>query len=138
MRIQALQQLWEPARFTYQVNNPASQSQRPAGGSKQSAALTEAEEEEADSSSSDEQGNVEQPQQSSQVVTRVAEARSDHAGARSDYIWPLVNCVAIELLLGPPHIQFLVNLLYFCRENSITWLARIWVLAIPEELGKCK
>lgn len=80
--MQALQQLWEPARFTYQVNNPSSQSQRPAGRSKQPTAVAEAEEEEAGSSSSNDEGSLEQPQQISQVVTRGAEARTDPTGAR--------------------------------------------------------
>lgn len=81
--MQALQQLWEPARFTYQVNNPSSQRQRPTGGSKQSAAVVDAEEEEAGSSSSDDEGRLGQPQQTSQVVTRGVEARTDSTGARS-------------------------------------------------------
>ena len=87
--MQALQQLWEPARFTYQVNNPSSQSQRPVGRSQQPAAVADAEEEEADSSSSNDEGSLEQPQQTSQVMTRGAEARTDHDGARSVYIWAL-------------------------------------------------
>lgn len=90
--LQALQQLWEPARFTYQVNNPSSQRQRPTGGSKQSAAVADAEEEEAGSSSSDDEGCLQQPQQASQVVTRGVEARLDPAGARSVCICFLKFC----------------------------------------------
>lgn len=80
--MQALQQLWEPARFTYQVNNPSSQSQRPPVGSKRPAAVVEAEDEEADSSSSDDEGCLEQPQPASQVVTRGAEARGEDTRGR--------------------------------------------------------
>lgn len=86
--MQALQQLWEPARFTYQVNNPSSQRQRTTGGSKQSAAVVNSEEEEAGSSSSDGEGCLEQPQQTSQVVTRGVEARTDPASARFLYASP--------------------------------------------------
>lgn len=78
--LQALQRLWEPARFTYQVNNPSSQTQRPAVGSKRSAAVIE--HEEADSSSSDDQGCLAQPQQASQIVTRGAETRGEDTGTR--------------------------------------------------------
>lgn len=91
--MQALQQLWEPARFTYQVNNPSSQSQRPAGASKQPTAAVEAEEEEAGSSSSDDHGGLEQPQGTGQVVTRGAEAKTDDTGSRLGYIWPWDACV---------------------------------------------
>ena len=104
MHMQALQQLWEPARFTYQVNNPSSQAsapnQRLLGGqiaSRHARSAAEAEEEEAESSCSDEEGGLEQSLGNSQVVTRGAEARGAVAGgphARSAYCFCCLLVVA--------------------------------------------
>ena len=97
--LQALQKLWEPARFTYQVNNPPSHSRGAAqlafAHSSKSKLVSEGvEEEEAGSSSSDDEGVSEQPLQGSQVVTRGAEARGAPPSAHTDarYV-PFFGCL---------------------------------------------
>lgn len=76
--LQALQQLWESARFTYQVNKPTAQvnshraAQTPASRLKSSTAESEPEaESDSDIDGEEEQGNQQMPLPgSSQVVTR--------------------------------------------------------------------
>ena len=74
LALQALQQLWEPARFTYQVNAPS--NQRPSQSQSQAAAKAtpklraDDSESEAGTSSSEEDGDAQQQPVSQAVTTR--------------------------------------------------------------------
>ncbi len=87
MCMQALQQLWESARFTYQVNGPTSQAnpQRPSQATPAASRLrapaaelaANSEPEARSSSDSDEEGSQQRPLPgSSQMMTRRAEQSS--------------------------------------------------------------
>ena len=81
--MQALQQLWESARFTYQVNNPSSQA-NPQRDSLLTPAESAAEAEAGTSSSSDGEDGQQQPLLGpSQMVTRRAEQGTPLPAAES-------------------------------------------------------